>query len=317
MESPGNVTASVTANAIWRSYHLFRAEPWEEFLGAGVRPLVDELAGDGLSDGLIQGFFFIRYWERGPHIRLRLKTAHRKDVDRRVHAHFADYFARIPSRRTNSGADDWLPNDTVQEIAYEPETVRYGGPARLPIAERQFEASSRAVFGVIGEGRDWSYDRALGAAIQLHLMFAHAFGFELEALKRFFAETADQLMSWENPMVQWRDDPKTVLPHFAEAFSRQREALVRAHAVVWSGLAEGGEFDQEWANRWVRDMREIAARLTATRGAGEPLVNFTERAVLRSLIHMTNNRLGVRNRDEAYLAYVMKRALEEIDGRDG
>jgi hypothetical protein len=32
---------------------------------------------------------------------------------------------------------------------------------------------------------------------------------------------------------------------------------------------------------------------------------------------MTNNRLGVRNRDEAYLAYVMKCALEEIDGRDG
>jgi thiopeptide-type bacteriocin biosynthesis protein len=308
MESSG----IVTGNATWRSYHLFRAEPWEEFLCTVVQPLVDQFADGGLTEG----FFFIRYWERGPHIRLRLKTAYAEDVHRRVYAHFGDYFAQAPSRR-EAGADDWLPNDTVQEIAYEPETVRYGGPARLPIAERQFEVSSRAVLGVIGEGGDWSYDRALGAAIQLHLMFVHAFGFELEALKRFFAETADLLMSWENPLVQWRYDPKTLVPQFAEAFARQRAALVRAHALVWSALADGETFEQEWANRWVRGMREIAGCLTATRRAGEPLVNFTERAVLRSLIHMTNNRLGVRNRDEAYLAYVMKCALEEIDGRDG
>jgi len=308
MESPGGVTAS----AIWRSYYLFRAEPWEEFLVGAVRPFVDELLGKDLAEG----FFFIRYWERGPHIRLRLKTRSGERVDRRVYDYFETYFAQHPSRRTLQEGTGWLANDSVQSIAYEPETVRYGGPARLLIAERQFEASSRAVLDVIGEERDWSYDRALGAAIQLHLMFAHAFGFGLNAVKRFFAETADILMSWENPMVQWRDDPKTLLPQFAEAFSRQRAALTRAHALVWSALGEGAEFDQEWANRWVREMREVAACLNATRGAGEPLVNHTERAVLRSLIHMTNNRLGVRNRDEAYLAYVMRHALEGIDGAD-
>src|SRR5438874_11952323 len=78
MESSG----IVTGNATWRSYHLFRAEPWEEFLCTGVRPLVDELADAGLTEG----FFFIRYWERGPHIRLRLKTAYAEDVHRRVYA---------------------------------------------------------------------------------------------------------------------------------------------------------------------------------------------------------------------------------------
>ncbi|HHH49559.1 MAG TPA: hypothetical protein ENK52_01120, partial [Saprospiraceae bacterium] len=53
----------------WLAVHLFYNEPWEEFLAKAVKPYVDTL----VQTGIAAQFFFIRYWERGPHIRLRIK----------------------------------------------------------------------------------------------------------------------------------------------------------------------------------------------------------------------------------------------------
>ncbi|HEX7680337.1 MAG TPA: thiopeptide-type bacteriocin biosynthesis protein [Thermoanaerobaculia bacterium] len=290
--------------ACWSSYHLFRGEPWEVFLTGAVEPFV----AAARDEGLIESFFFIRYWERGPHIRLRLRTASAEELDARVRSYFADFFARSPSARSISH-ETWLPNDSVQNIAYEPETGRYGGPRRLPIAEEQFEASSRAVLAIVGEG-EWSYERALGAAIQLHLMFAHAFAFDLTAVKQFFGDTADVFLRFENQFVRLDEPAESILPVFALAFGQQQEQLARVHAAVWSALEEGAEIEQAWATRWLADMRAVATRLRDTTSAEK---TAPEHAILRSYIHMTNNRLGIRNRDEAYLAYIMRRSLEKID----
>ena len=53
----------------WLSVHLFYNEPWEEFLQKAVEPYVNT----AIQTGIATQYFFIRYWERGPHIRLRLK----------------------------------------------------------------------------------------------------------------------------------------------------------------------------------------------------------------------------------------------------
>ncbi len=292
------------SDACWASYHLFRGEPWEPFLTGAVEPFV----AAAREEGLIESFFFIRYWERGPHIRLRLRTESAEELDARVHSYFADFFARSPSTRLTS-QETWLPNDSVQNIAYEPEIERYGGPRRLLIAEEQFEASSRAVLAIV-RGGEWSYERALGAAIHLHLMFAYALAFDITTLKQYFADTADIFLRFDNQFVRLDEPPESMLPAFALAFERQQDQLTRVHAVVWSALEEDAEIEQAWASRWLADMRAVATRLRAARsGAG----TAPEPSILRSYMHMTNNRLGVNNRDEAYLAYIMRRSLEKID----
>ncbi|MCA9936298.1 MAG: thiopeptide-type bacteriocin biosynthesis protein, partial [Anaerolineales bacterium] len=82
----------------WLSAHLFYGKLWEDLLTQAVRPFVDDL----FIQGQISQFFFIRYWERGPHIRLRLKgqpSALQNHVKPALEATFTDYFTKYPSER--------------------------------------------------------------------------------------------------------------------------------------------------------------------------------------------------------------------------
>ena len=80
----------------------------------------------------------------------------------------------------------WFPNNTVQYIEYEPEVERYGGDTCILVAERQFELCSDTILALTSESDTWDYNRALGAAIQLHLGFAFGTGMSLDGATQFF-----------------------------------------------------------------------------------------------------------------------------------
>lgn len=273
----------------WASFHLFRSDPLDDFIRAAVAPFVTEV----IEERLASAFFFIRYWEGGPHIRLRLRTTSPSRLARRAHAYFDDCF------------------NTIQEIPYEPEMTRYGGPKCIAVSELQFEASSRAVFGAMAE-RQWSYESAMGAAIQLHIIFAKAMGFTLEGAAAFFAEAAGSFAASPGWLPAGLT-PDRAIELFAESYASQRDRLVALHQAVWSAFEQGQEFEQEWANRWALDNVDVARGLRRARGrnAAEPWTN-DERAIMRSYVHMTNNRLGVLNRDEAYLGYVLMHGFQGV-----
>jgi thiopeptide-type bacteriocin biosynthesis protein len=291
----------------WASFHLFRAESLNQFLNEAVAPFVTA----ALAERLASAFFFIRYWEGGPHIRLRFRTSAPKKLTRRTRSHFETYFKAHPSvRQFDSYGPASFPNDSVREITYEPEVARYGGEKGVAVSERQFEASSRAVLGAMAD-REWSYESAIGAALQLHIIFANTMGFDLPGSARFFADASKHFAipkGWLPPNLSMEQ----VIGQFAALFAQQRERLVTLHQDIWSALAEDQEFEQEWANRWVRDNLDFARRFRRARGlaATEPWTS-AERAIMMSYVHMTNNRLGVLNRDEAYVGYVLMRGFQE------
>jgi thiopeptide-type bacteriocin biosynthesis protein len=289
----------------WASFHLFRSDPLDDFIRSAVAPFVTEVLGEELASA----FFFIRYWEGGPHIRLRLRTTSPSRLARRVHAYFDDYFKRHPSSRLPEATT--IANDSIREIRYEPEMFRYGGPNCIAISECQFEASSRAVLGAMAE-REWSYESAIGTAIQLHIIFARAMGFTLEAAAAFFAEVAERFAASPGwlPVALTLDRAFAL---FAESYASQRDRLVALHQQVWWAMEHGQEFEQEWANRWTLDNIDVARRLRRARGRNiaEPWTN-DEHAIMHSYVHMTNNRLGVLNRDEAYLGYVLMHGFQGV-----
>ena len=53
----------------WLAAYLYYSGNWEKFLTNSVKPFVEDI----LDRKLAEQYFFIRYWERGPHIRLRFK----------------------------------------------------------------------------------------------------------------------------------------------------------------------------------------------------------------------------------------------------
>ena len=58
----------------WLGMHIFYGANPRPMLLDCVRPLVDELT----TLGLLDSYFFMNYWQEGPHVRLRLKPAHRR-----------------------------------------------------------------------------------------------------------------------------------------------------------------------------------------------------------------------------------------------
>ncbi len=322
----------------WLAAYLYRAEPWERFLQEAVRPFVAET----LEAGLAAGYFFIRYWERGPHIRLRFlgdPDVLARRLKPRLDDFFGEYFKRHPSERREPEYPEsfpeeqrWFPNDTVQYIDYEPEVKRYAGPAGMPIAETQFQASSDAVLALLGDEPD--YDRALGAAIQMHLTFAHSLGLSLSDL-RCFATLV--FRGWLGRAYAYKQDAEQdyhlkmqeeTLAAFRTTFENQRDTLVSFGQTLWSALDENVEFEQEWLNKWRADIRVFGREFGAARDAGllelpdyrfprseeMPVSEELQRYwfVLESFVHMTNNRLGVLNRDEAFLGYLIRETSKLI-----
>jgi thiopeptide-type bacteriocin biosynthesis protein len=327
------------SNDTWLAGHLYYSGHWESFLRQAVSPFIDRI----MSQGLATQFFFIRYWERGPHIRLRLKGETdllEVVVKPQCKQFFLYYYERYPSQREDptwiqdaAAEQRWFPNNSVQFIAYEAEVERYGGPEGMLLSEQQFQASSRAVLALLQDSETWSYERALGAAIQLHLIFAAALGMDAYAAAQFYTQVSRHWLNRVYPAEPHLPDrertrrQQATLTAYAHTFAHQRRTLVPYHEVLWNALATGVAFDHPWLNQWQNDMEQLAAALSVAQHRQrlitpwwfqyDQTINITEEKqqlwpIFESYVHMTNNRLGILNRDESYLGYVMQQSLTAL-----
>lgn len=323
----------------WLAAYLYYAEPWEDFLIKVVQPFVRSV----MEKNLAEQFFFIRFWERGPHIRLRFKgekESLESEVKPQLESYFHSYFKEKPSQREESEQIkqlpenlQWFPNNSVQFIPYEPEIERYGGPTAILVAEKQFEISSNAVLAIIEESEQWDYDRALGAAIQLHLGFAFSLGMDLKETAAFYSRISALWFSrayiYEKNIApeELKKRRDTTTRAFEDNFSKQKAVLVPYFNTLWKAFTGNVEFEQEWLNQWITDMAAIRERLKdvqtreklvfPSRFKLQPLEDIPEShqqlwAIFESYVHMTNNRLGILNRDEAFLGYLIKESLKEV-----
>jgi Lantibiotic biosynthesis dehydratase C-term len=178
----------------WVSLHAFYQGDLDMLLLDGVRPLLNELR----SASAIDGFFFLRYWDGGPHLRIRFSPTGvaqgspgptcpiAEKVRDLALSRLGAFMAARPSgdlpglssypeeaarRAAAEGVRQYLtvpkPNNTVHEIAYRPETDRYGEGASLMAVERHFVASSRIALGLIAAGltREQRHTVALSAIV--------------------------------------------------------------------------------------------------------------------------------------------------------
>ncbi|TMR10375.1 hypothetical protein ETD86_39770 [Nonomuraea turkmeniaca] len=183
----------------WVSAHLFHYGDLDALVTEVVTPVVDALDADE--------HFFLRYWEGGQHVRLRLKTA---DPDRArdlVRSAAARHFTRHPStppfgqdvyrrfaavvareERREHFDERLRPAGTVEFIAYRPEHAAYGDEACLAAVERHFTDSSTLALRVLAAGTPMDQRVAIGlAALTITLAVAEP---DLAAAATRIAETA-------------------------------------------------------------------------------------------------------------------------------
>ena len=328
-----------TPDPTWLAGYLYYNGAQETFLTRAVAPFVHTV----LARRWAWQCFFIRYGERGPHIRLRFQGPAdilEERVKPQCTAFFQQYYTRYPSQRDEPAwvqalpaEAQWFPNNSVQFLAYEPEIERYGGLAGMRIAEQQFHASSEAVLALLQDSAHWGYDRALGAAIQLHLTFAAALGMDWHEALHFYTRVA-QHWSHHPALFAPALSPQARAQHrdkiwrtFAQRFAQQQGILVPYHETLWRALMDDVAFEHNWLNQWRHDMQQVGCALRRAQAQQQLLVPpewpfDTTGArpttlqqlwpLFESYVHMTNNRLGILNRDEAYLAYLMQQSLQAL-----
>jgi thiopeptide-type bacteriocin biosynthesis protein len=303
-----------------------------------VDPLVTALT----EQGLISRFFFIRYWENGLHLRLRvlpadpsLDAAVRREIDSHTarfleqqgslfdpdpdamaelmrmmyeFEHGKDAFVR------NFGQDGRIalfPNNSVRYIPYKPEFGRYGGPLGVEIAHENFHVSSLLALEVIRNNNNRFRNAVLGVAFQLMIHFVYAFYGSREGVSSFFRHYAG---FFEPLKLQATVDLEAGYDLF---YGRQSSELV-SYASKMEATHEVIRDSPNHLGEYINHAYEMHGAIKTLHERGEltmsPAIASLEDAVrllLRSYVHMMNNRLGVIIFEEIYLANLIYRALDD------
>jgi len=271
------------------------------------------------SDGLIADWFFIRYWEGGPHLRIRLRDPLPGVADRlraeltrlmaeapyeAVDLDGDRYYARLGGQAADSLAG-WHEHGEVCEIAYVAETGRYGGPDAMPVAEDVFCRSSQVAVHVIAATPEPRTRLALAA--ELTIATAVALGLDRLGAARWLRRHAG---NW-----RWQTEVGMFPPAIAQA-QTARVLLTQAAALHrrWSRVealasAEDGVSRSPVA-AWAGVVREGRRRLEA---AGVD-AGVTSRWVWGSQLHMMFNRLGITPDEERSVCWLVASSALSPDG---
>jgi len=285
------------ADQRWVSAHVFTAHPLDLVVRQLLPGVLDELRRRELTDRC----FFIRHWQYGPHLRLRVRLTSPDagpEVRRALAAHAAAFFGPLPSSapmtdreyaelaarfsalEPGSEPGTLARNDSLAFIGYLPEEAKYGRGAALHAVEECFSTCSElALQGVLA---DWT------PAQRLAHCFALFAGSRSPNPNRSPDRSAQPALP-APPMAveQYRRTRRTLLP------------VARAAQAAMAGAATAGPVADP-AARWFasfRRARELAA---------DP-----ER-LPDQLTHLACNRLGVRLDQEATLRGLAALAVAEL-----
>ncbi|RLU79698.1 hypothetical protein CTZ27_36305 [Streptomyces griseocarneus] len=247
-----------------------------EILTAHLPRLLTELPAE------VDRWFFVRYRDPAPHLRLRFH-GEPAGLNRRLLPAVHDWFAGLH----RSGLAGRLALDT-----YDPEWERYGGPAAMAAAEEAFCADSDAVItqlGLLETGRLRLEPAVLGALNMLDIL-RHAHG-------------GDDAEAWLLAAY-----PRSAA-HDALRNSRMTTARLGDPSADWAALravSGGAELLTSWQrradalNRYGALLRAPGTRETASRGTA-----------LAALLHLHHNRLlGLDREREEHAQATARGALE-------
>ncbi|MCX4847524.1 lantibiotic dehydratase C-terminal domain-containing protein [Streptomyces sp. NBC_00893] len=342
-------TPAATGRAgAWQATHIFYAANPRPMLTQCVRPLVEELEADGLIDGY---FFINYWLEGPHvRLRIKPAPGAEAEVGRRTAAAVDAFLTERPALyEVDSGflndfyntlfdiefpgaerghyTDDQgrmrlRPNNSRSAEPYEPEYGKYGGPAGIELAEWHFRHSSDLVIDAFRTKNLHLRTVLLGTSAQLMMVMSAAFLPDR-------TELADYLDSyyefWHKAFPgtgfigseEYGRNYAAMAPGLAARFTRIRAAT----AEEGEGAARLPGFLAGWAEHCA-ELRERAVALSrdgdlvfrSWDGERDEVVTDPAAALpllLSPYMHMTNNRLHVTIRDEAYLSHVLGRALRE------
>lgn len=305
----------------WRAIHVHLSDIGltEQFLCEQIVPAVTQR----LASGTVAAAFFIRYWERGPHLRLRLRDAAADVVQDLVSAFTAAIGAYVnphppqasdflPALVAEPGetAGAWIAEGAVLAEDYHPETARYGGPAALAVNEDLFCRSTQLAAHVIAATPGKVTARVAHA---LDLMLAAADAVTDTAAQRaeffrryvgFWAASDGEAPldpSGARRLVEMRCD------HREAGRSRPADGPARDPAGLWLAALR----DADAAFQRLGESGRLLWPESDVIAATPEQILGARRLMMISQMHMLNNRLGLTPRQEVQLSTLLAQAMCE------
>ncbi|MFE2283702.1 lantibiotic dehydratase [Streptomyces sp. NPDC059443] len=258
----------------------------DDIIGGPLAALVRELRAERLVDR----WFFIRYADPHPHLRIRLRRAPGTESAALLN-HAVDW--------ARQRVDEGLASD-LAVVAYDRETERYGGPEAIDVLEAAFEAGSDTALALTG------LRLAHGGLPDADLVGVLA----LDRLHR----------QWGGPVTAARaaEGAHRVTPEDRARFRALRATLCDL-------LAPWDDRPDPTARRWAGVLGEALERqYRAVAGAGRHVRELAgagrlvgrEEDILGSLAHMQANRLsGLDRGREQQCHSLWALALRALEGR--
>lgn len=327
-------------NHNWISLHIFYHQSFERILTECIGPLSEQL----LAKGSIDRFFFIRYWQGGPHVRLRLQLSDeslRKETESFAREQISGFLKRFPSRfkierekllasqrqmaLAEYGTEEGVmifDNNSIQTIPYEREWARYGGALAMIISEEQFFYSSQLTMRLL-PGINWHMRTILlGQAIQLMFVSVQAFKLDIRQAFGFFKYYTNFWNDFADETNNFLDK-EDKLDLFERKFQDNKQEYLTQYTNLFAGIrGERERCEDDISIWWNQKMKLIYDKLAIIVAEGNfetpefvpdvPEAPYVH--VLFSYLHMTNNRLGCVPFDESFLGFICYRTLQEKFG---
>lgn len=299
----------------WSSFHVFLSDPGqtERFITECVGPLAKQT----LSSGAAARWFFVRYWDGGPHVRIRFldlvdeadvfdsltEAASRYTIDNPVTAE--QYYSGhgFDGQPVDVAELEWYGEGAVVRLDYEPENGRYGGVGAMVENETLFNASSDLAVALLKSttGQE-DFQKRISMSLILMVMSVFAFRTSMATLAQFFS----------NYGKFWEGYPGTAEIREAMAAAPDGKLRDRVRQLMQQAEDDTGSAMQRI---WVAKIRHAVTRFRQLYEAGELLSPMTGKpasseseydtavlSMIGSQIHMLNNRLAIAPPLEYHLA---------------
>lgn len=282
-------TTTPGALASWASDHVFipPGRVSDLFLVQSVAPFLRDLEG-------VRKWFFIRYGEGGPHIRIRIDVESPAVADA-VHKHWQDeapkYLdASAPGPEWQARQEIMFEPGSVQRIEYQAEIERYGGPRVMPSNERLFCRSTAMALGIVAATLD-DFERRIGQAVKIMIASARTLSDDPKVIGQLFRGYA---AGWERFLrsVGWVPEDRPI--------------TLGDPTAIQASLDEVASEARSYTTVWRTSLADLMTDLDAE--VNQPLT-ADKKDIVMSQVHMFCNRLGISPSMEFHLASQIGGAL--------
>lgn len=283
----------------WRAMHVFYFDNQD-------RLLKDDIS-EVLKKNNVNDFFFIRYWENGPHIRLRLKNVD-NDMFMRVMSEIENYINENKSEieldiRTYEEISDVLSeregltyadhrlenNNTVKECEYQPELQKYSGENGVVLAEKEFIHSSKVALAVV----------QLNLKQTLKYIFSGVFACDIA--NALFESNNQKHEFFKQYVEYWLSFGERKTDIAFNNFSQKIQTMSLNEDVIIYIQKYYDEFNNQEFHKKLNEELKSTINENDIKRFG---FNF---------VHLFNNRIGITPAEEAMIGVIAVRVLEEID----